>query len=179
MSKDEPGSNAAYIALGSNVGQREQTLMSAVRKLDALAGTKIVRLSNIYETEPVGYVEQPAFLNMVAALETALDPYALFAEMCRIEQEAGRVRVERWGPRTLDLDLLLYNELELNDPELMIPHPRMQERQFVLVPLLDVWPEANSRWHQNLKSLQKVEGKDGIKLWKMIDWHSESVHFVN
>ena len=169
----------AYIALGSNIGDRQQTLLTSVHKLDALPNTKVIRSSHIYETAPVGYTNQPSFLNMVIAVETAYDPHELFSEMGRIEAEAGRIRVEKWGPRTLDLDLLLYNELKLNDPALMIPHPRMGERQFVLVPLMDVWVGSTRYWEQRLHELQKEEGKDGIKLWKTIDWHIESARSVN
>lgn len=172
--------NIAYIALGSNVGDREQALLTGVCKLDALPHTTVLRTSHIYETKPVGYVNQPAFLNMVIALETAYDRYELYTEMSRIEKEAGRVRVQKWGPRTLDLDLLLFNEIESDDPNLILPHPRMGERQFVLVPLMDVWKDSDRKWERKLLQLQNEEGKDGIKLWRTItDWHSESARFVN
>ena len=139
----------AYIALGSNLGDRAAHLQFAVDELAAVDGVEVLAISPVYETAPIGGPPQDAFLNAVAALETGLDPYELLALAQGIEQNAQRVRVERWGPRTLDVDLLLYDDLRLDDPDLVIPHPRMWERGFVLAPLRDIAPElvdATATW---------------------------------
>jgi 2-amino-4-hydroxy-6-hydroxymethyldihydropteridine diphosphokinase len=130
----------AYLALGSNLGDRLAHLQFAVDELAATDGVDVVAISRVYETSPVGGPAQDPFLNAVAATETGLEPYALLALAQRIEQDAHRVRGERWGPRTLDVDVLVYDDLRLDDPLLTIPHPRMWERGFVLAPLRDVAP---------------------------------------
>ncbi len=134
-------SSRAYVALGSNLGDRAANLQFAVDELAAASGVEVLELSRVYETAPVGGPPQDAFLNAVAALETTLTPHALLALGQRIESDAHRVRRERWGPRTLDVDLLLYDDMQIDDPDLTLPHPRMWERGFVLAPLHDVAPE--------------------------------------
>ena len=139
----------AYLALGSNIGDRLAYLQLAVDALVAADGVEVVAVSRVYETAPVGGPPQDAYLNAVVATETGLDPYALLALAQRIEGDAQRVRLERWGPRTLDVDVLLYGDLRLGDPELTLPHPRMLERGFVLAPLRDVAPalvDAGAAW---------------------------------
>ncbi|TVX95823.1 2-amino-4-hydroxy-6-hydroxymethyldihydropteridine diphosphokinase [Cohnella terricola] len=131
----------AYIALGVNLGDRESSLKEAIRRLRADGDLEVDRISAVYETAPVGYTDQPAFLNMTARLKTELEPLALLRRLLAIEQEMGRVRTIRWGPRTIDLDLLVYGDRTMDTQELTLPHPRMGERAFVLVPLRDVWPE--------------------------------------
>ena len=131
----------AYVGLGSNLGDRAAYLLLGLSALSRLPKTHLLRLSPVYETDPVG-PPQPPYLNMVAELETALSPTGLLAEMLRIEKALGRERRERWGPRTLDLDLLLYGDLVLEEEGLSVPHPRLHERAFVLVPLLDLLPEG-------------------------------------
>lgn len=138
-----------YLALGSNIGDRLSYLQLAVDALAAADGVEVVAVSRVYETAPVGGPPQDAFLNAVVAAETALDPYLLLALAQRIEADAQRVRAERWGPRTLDVDVLLYDELRQDDPVLTVPHPRMWERGFVLAPLRDVAPalvDADATW---------------------------------
>ncbi|HWX09773.1 MAG TPA: 2-amino-4-hydroxy-6-hydroxymethyldihydropteridine diphosphokinase [Gaiellaceae bacterium] len=132
----------AYVALGSNLGERERLLRDAVAALRAEDGIEVVAVSDLIETEPVGYLDQPRFLNGVAALDTELPPAALLAVLLAVERRFGRVRegVPAQGPRTLDLDLLLYGEAELDEPGLTIPHPRMHERAFVLGPLAELAP---------------------------------------
>jgi 2-amino-4-hydroxy-6-hydroxymethyldihydropteridine diphosphokinase len=129
----------AYVALGANLGDREAAIRRAIGRLDALG--KVEAVSPIYETDPVGYLDQPAFLNAVARLRTALSPKDLLTALHRIEAEAGRVRTFQNAPRPLDLDLLLYDDLIHVDPRLTLPHPRLQERAFVLVPLQDLAPD--------------------------------------
>ncbi len=131
----------AYLALGSNLGDRARHLQDAVDALAATTGLQVVAVSRVYETAPVGGPAQDAYLNAVVAIDTDLDPYALLAVAQSCEHAAHRVRVERWGPRTLDVDVLLYDDVQLDDPVLTIPHPRMWERGFVLAPLRDVAPE--------------------------------------
>jgi 2-amino-4-hydroxy-6-hydroxymethyldihydropteridine diphosphokinase len=132
----------AHIALGSNLGDRMATLDAAVRALDADEHTYVMAVSRVYETEPVGGPPQSPYLNAVAVLETDHDPRALLDLLLRTEAALGRVRGERWGPRTADLDLLLYDGPPVREPGLEVPHPRARERAFVLVPLVDADPTA-------------------------------------
>ena len=126
----------AYIGLGSNLGDREETIRRAVELLGA------ARVSTLLETEPWGYADQPRFLNAVAELETDEPPRALLARLLEIERELGRTREgPRYGPRTIDLDLLLYGDDRLDEPGLGLPHPRLHERAFVLEPLAELAPE--------------------------------------
>lgn len=131
----------AYIALGSNLGDRAATLHAAVRDLNAVNGIRVVRLSSFHDTTPVGGPpDQPRFLNAAAELETRLDPPALLAALLEIERKHGRTRGELNAPRTLDLDLLLYGDLVRSDADPILPHPRMHERRFVLAPLAELAP---------------------------------------
>ncbi|UPK44102.1 2-amino-4-hydroxy-6-hydroxymethyldihydropteridine diphosphokinase [Paenibacillus pabuli] len=169
-------SSEAYIALGANLGDREQTLLEALTLLDAHPHISVLRCSALYETEPVGYVDQPAFLNMATAVQTTLLPEQLLTELLEIETRLGRVRDIRWGPRTVDLDLL-WMDGETSDTErLQLPHPRMGERTFVLVPLADIVTEGeHSGLHTFVQSsLSVLDGKDGIQLWKTCNWPIES-----
>lgn len=128
----------AYIALGANLGDRAGNLARALERLRATPGVRIVRASRLWETAPVG-PPQPAYLNAAVALDTTLDALALLARLHEIERELGRVRgAERDLPRTLDLDLLLFGGLVVDAPELVVPHPRMHERAFVLEPLAEI-----------------------------------------
>lgn len=126
----------AYLSLGSNLGDRRRFLSEAVATL----GPSVVAVSPVYETAPVGGPDQEQFLNIVVELDTDLAPRELLSVCHRLESGAGRVRVQRWGPRTLDVDILLYDDLQLDDPDLQIPHPRMYDRRFVLAPLRDIAP---------------------------------------
>ena len=133
----------AHVALGSNLGDRMANLDAAVRALDADDHTHVMAVSRVYETEPVGGPEQGPYLNAVAVLETDRDPHSLLDLLLLTEDRLGRVRTERWGPRTADLDLILYDGPPVNDPDLVVPHPRARERAFVLVPLMEVDPYAS------------------------------------
>lgn len=130
----------AVLALGANLGDRAAALQGAV---DALAPeAKVVGVSAIFETAPVGGPEQPDYYNAVAIVETGLSPSALLDLAHTIEADAGRVRLERWGPRTLDVDIIAFDDVVSNDPVLTLPHPRARERAFVLMPWLDAAPDA-------------------------------------
>jgi 2-amino-4-hydroxy-6-hydroxymethyldihydropteridine diphosphokinase len=131
----------AYLALGSNLGDRLAHLQTAVDGLARATGVRVDVVSRVYETAPVGGPPQDAYLNAVVGVDTDLDPYALLALAQQLERNALRERGERFGPRTLDVDVLLYDDLVLDDPQLVLPHPRMWERGFVLAPLRDVAPE--------------------------------------
>jgi len=126
----------AYIGMGANLGDRLRTLQMATDHLRRLG--RVAAISSVYETEPVGYSDQPPFLNMVAGLDTTLEPLVLMQSLLTIEQELGRVRSFPNAPRTLDLDLLLYGDQVITEPTLTVPHPRMDERAFVLVPLAEI-----------------------------------------
>lgn len=128
------------IALGSNLGDSRSTLESALKILDRTAGIQLKKRSMWYKTAPVG-PSQPDYLNGCALLEVQLTPQELLTVLLNIERQFGRIRQERWGPRTLDLDLLLFGDLILETAELQIPHPRMNERAFVLVPLTEIAPD--------------------------------------
>jgi len=169
----------AYIGLGANIGDRERNLLQAVRALDESEGVRVIRCSSIYETDPVGYEAQPLFLNMCAAVSTTLGPRELLETCLRIERSMGRTREIRWGPRTIDLDLLLYGDVELSSPELELPHPRIAERLFVLIPLLEVLPRDDRHFACWARAVDTMEGKDGVRLWKRINWPDESGHSAN
>lgn len=131
----------AVLGLGSNMGDRAANLAAAVKALEHLPGTRVIALSSLYETDPVGYLDQPDFYNQAAVVDTALSPRALLGGCLGIEAALGRVRGRRYGPRVVDLDLLLYEGTVSRDPELTLPHPRMMERAFVLVPLAELFPD--------------------------------------
>ncbi len=132
----------AYVGLGSNLGEREATLRQALEALGSIDGIEVVAVSSFRETDPVGMVDQPRFVNAAAALETTLGPRELLESLLEVERGLGRdrSREKRWGPRTIDLDLLLYGDETVAEPGLEIPHPRLAERAFVLQPLLELDP---------------------------------------
>jgi 2-amino-4-hydroxy-6-hydroxymethyldihydropteridine diphosphokinase len=132
----------AYVGLGSNLGDREGTLRRAIELLDAEPGIRVLAVSSFRETDPVGYLEQPRFLNAACAVDTDLPPRELLGRLLGVEQALGRTRDgPRFGPRTLDLDLLLYDDVSLEEAELTLPHPRLAERRFALEPLVELDPE--------------------------------------
>jgi 2-amino-4-hydroxy-6-hydroxymethyldihydropteridine diphosphokinase len=126
----------AYVGLGANLGDREATIRAAIAALPGVVG-----VSSLQETDPVGKTDQPKFLNGVAAVETALSARELLDVLLSVERELGRERRERWGPRTIDLDLLLYGNATIDEPGLTVPHPRLHERRFVVEPLAEIAPE--------------------------------------
>ena len=130
------------IALGSNLDDPEAQVRRGFDEIGALPKTKLLARSRLYRTAPVGYADQPDFINACALVETSLAPRALLDELLAIEQRHGRVRTIPNGPRTLDLDIILYGDRRIDEPGLTVPHPRAHEREFVLKPLLEVWPDA-------------------------------------
>lgn len=127
-----------YLSMGSNIGNKYYYLLGGIFAISQLKKTKVTAVSNFYSTDPVGYLEQDKFLNCAIEIKTQLLPYELLRELQRIELKLKRVRKFRWGPRTLDIDIISYGNLRLNNKDLVIPHPRYKERNFVLIPLLDV-----------------------------------------
>ena len=133
--------NIAYVALGVKLGDPAATIRAAFGALANLPESRVVHCSSLYRTAPVGNTEQPEFINAVAVLETTLAPEALLDALLEVEQRFGRIRAEKNGPRTLHLDLLLYNDIELDLPRLTLPHPRLHLRAFVLLPLAEIAPK--------------------------------------
>jgi 2-amino-4-hydroxy-6-hydroxymethyldihydropteridine diphosphokinase len=131
----------AYVGLGSNLGDREAALEEAIALLRGHPDIEVVAVSTLRETEPWGPVEQPSYLNGAAAIDTRLQPRELLGVLLDVERLLGRVRAERFGPRTIDLDLLLYGEVVVDEPGLEVPHPRLHERAFALEPLRELDPE--------------------------------------
>jgi 2-amino-4-hydroxy-6-hydroxymethyldihydropteridine diphosphokinase len=133
----------AFVGLGSNLGDREATLARAVELLSQASGVDVVAVSSLRETEPWGPVAQPPYLNGAVVLTTELSPRALLDVLLGVEKTLGRDRSgERWGPRTIDLDLLLYDDVDVDEPGLTVPHPRLHERRFALEPLAELAPDA-------------------------------------
>ena len=160
--------NDVYLSLGTNLGDRENNLKSAIDLLQSKEGIWIKKISPIYETAPVGYVDQPSFLNIAIYAQTILSPIELLQTCQLIENDLGRVRNIRWGPRIIDLDILLFNNDNIESENLIIPHPRMFERAFVLVPLLDIASKPYSeKLIQAEAALKNINlEKEGIQKWK-------------
>ncbi|KGX85503.1 2-amino-4-hydroxy-6-hydroxymethyldihydropteridine diphosphokinase [Pontibacillus litoralis] len=167
----------AFIALGSNIHPRQTFIERAIERLSSHEEIKNVRASAIYETVPVGYTNQDDFLNGVVKVETTLSPVDLLAYCQTIESTLGRERRVRWGPRTIDLDILLYNQANMQTEKLTVPHPRMHERAFVLVPLNDIGstvylPNYDKTVQELLLSLPEDEVK-GVRPWKRRNGQNE------
>ncbi len=145
----------AYIGLGANLGEREAALGAAVAALAATDGIEVVAVSTFRETDPVGYLDQPRFLNGAAAVDTTLSPRELLDALLSVERSLGRTREgQRFGPRTIDLDLLLYGDESLDEPGLTVPHPRLHERAFALDPLAELDPGLVVPGHGPLETLR-------------------------
>ena len=138
----------AYIGLGANLGDPRRQLEQALALIAALPEVEVLKVSTFYRNPPLGPPDQPWYVNAVAQVRTRLAPEELFRALCQVEVALGRVRGEKWGPRLIDLDLLLYNGEIMEGPDLVLPHPEMHRRAFVLVPLVEIAPEA---WHPKLK----------------------------
>ncbi|KPB03520.1 2-amino-4-hydroxy-6-hydroxymethyldihydropteridine diphosphokinase [Bacillus sp. CHD6a] len=156
----------AYIALGSNQGNRARYLQDAVDKIHQHDKIIVEKESSIYETDPVGYTEQDKFLNMVIKVKTQLTSGDLLKVLQGFEHLFGRKREVRWGPRTLDLDILLYNQENIETEELIIPHPRMWERAFVFVPLMEIADSKDLPIEIDRKELLAQQDREGVHVWK-------------
>ena len=161
------------IGLGSNLGERECQLEQALQRLEQAGDLRIVSVSNLYETKPVGDTDQPEFLNMAARLETFLTPLDLSKRCLALENEMGRLRTRRWGPRIIDIDLLEYDARRVRLTELILPHPEIVNRGFVLIPLNDIVPELML---ENEKTVAEMTGvflagkQNDVRLWKKVSW---------
>ena len=153
----------AYVGLGSNLQDPAAQIRAACAALDRIDGTRLCRVSQLYRTPPWGLSEQPEFVNAVAELETTLAPHALLQALQALEAAAGRARDVRWGPRVLDLDLLLYDALQLDEPGLHLPHPHLHERAFVLAPLADLAPGLVVPGHGSVQALRAGLDAAGIE----------------
>lgn len=149
--------NSSYLSLGSNMGDRLDMLKQAVRLLAHHPSVELGAISSLYETDPIGYKDQEPFLNMVIHLRTTLTALELLDTCQGIERELNRERHVHWGPRTIDLDILLYNQDNVNSERLVVPHPRMHERAFVLIPLLEI--------DSSIENLPEPPDQ-GVRLWK-------------
>ncbi|MFC5590873.1 2-amino-4-hydroxy-6-hydroxymethyldihydropteridine diphosphokinase [Sporosarcina soli] len=161
--------NLSYISIGSNIGDRFRRLQEATLALHTYGGVEVLAVSSVYETEPVGYTVQANFLNLVVKIGTDLSAQDLLEACQKIEQELGRERTVRWGPRTVDLDILLYNNDNIAVEKLTVPHPRMHERAFVLIPLLEIEPSIAHPVTGRLFSEEAAVQDSGVVLWKRID----------
>lgn len=154
----------AYLGLGSNLGDREAMLRAAIAALDATPGVRVTAVSSLYETPPWGPVPQGPYLNACVALDTTLSPRELLRLCLAIERDHGRERAVRWGPRTLDIDLLLYGDETIDEEGLMVPHPRMTERAFVLVPLAEIAPELAIGGRSIAESLKALDTSEIVRI---------------
>lgn len=155
----------AWVGIGSNLGDAAACVRAGAQALAELPGTSAGPVSSLYRTAPVGVTDQPDFCNAVAAVDTSLPPLELLAGLQRIEQTHGRVRTRRWGPRTLDLDLLLYAKHVINEPTLTVPHSRLHERGFVLVPLAEVAPSWQVPGRGRVDELAAAVAASDVRPW--------------
>jgi len=154
-----------YLGLGSNLGNRKCNLEEAIRQISEFA--TINKISSIYETEPWGLKDQPKFLNQVIFVESTLGPNELLLNLKKIEQQMGRKKSVRFGPRLIDVDILFYDDYMMNTPELTSPHPHLTERAFVLVPLAEIAPKlVHSQNHKTIKALLQEVDSSSVSLWK-------------
>jgi 2-amino-4-hydroxy-6-hydroxymethyldihydropteridine diphosphokinase len=159
----------AYLALGTNIGDRKKNLLEAIDRINELDEIKVESTSKIYETEPVGYLDQDNYLNMVILIRTDKSPVELLKNLQKIEGQMKRTREIHWGPRTIDLDILLFDALTINLPDLVIPHPRMLERAFVLIPLKDVYNKKMLAGYDINLLINSCKDRNGVKLYSMED----------
>jgi 2-amino-4-hydroxy-6-hydroxymethyldihydropteridine diphosphokinase len=158
----------AYLGLGSNMGDKVENLKMAVDMINGSPGVEVVKVSSVYDTSPVGYVDQDSFANICVEVRTELEPYDLLAMCNHVEDEMGRVRLVRWGPRTLDVDILLYENYRSEDEKLTVPHPRMWERAFVLVPLNEIADHMECDDFTMLQRSLETIGKDDLETVRKI-----------
>ncbi len=151
------------MSLGSNLGDRPATLEEALTRLQASGEVRVVKRSSLYETAPIGKEDQPRFLNQVAEIDTALPPEALLDLIQGVEAGLGRTREVRWGPRTIDIDILLYGDKTIQTRRLTVPHPEMTRRRFVLEPLLEIAPQATMPDGRAVRDLARAVGDQDVR----------------
>lgn len=161
--------NISYLSIGSNMGDRLHHFKKAIDYIQGDENIRISNISSIYETEPVGYTEQAKFLNAVLKIENSYEPGELLLKCQETEKINGRIRDVRWGPRTIDLDILLYNYENIETESLSVPHPRMLERAFVLIPLLELDPNITLPEMDIplVNILENIQDREGVRLWKL------------
>jgi 2-amino-4-hydroxy-6-hydroxymethyldihydropteridine diphosphokinase len=159
----------AYIGLGSNLGDKAADLRNAIQLLGESNGCSVVRVSSLYVTRPVGVEDQPEFFNAVLELRTCLEPPDLLKACLEVERKIGRTRTIRWGPRVIDVDILLYGNASVNAEDLVIPHPRLLERAFVLIPLAEIAPELDVGGRTAAETAEIV-GSEGVQLAQDPSW---------
>lgn len=155
---------SAWIGLGSNLDDPRRQVLDAFRELDTLRESRLVSRSSLYMSEPMGPQDQPDFINAVAQIDTGLEPLELLAELQRIEQAHARERLRHWGPRTLDLDLLLYDDRYIDHPDLKVPHPGLAERSFVLLPLQEIAPRIAIPGTGEIRELLAAMGNPSLEV---------------
>ena len=156
-----------YVSLGSNLGDRFQHLRKAIKRMEEVNRISIKKVSSVYESEPVGYKNQRWFLNLVLEIQTSFDPFPLLEHLLAIEDKMGREREEKWGPRNIDLDLLLYDNRIVNSDRLSIPHPQMHQRRFALIPLAQIAPQLIHPLQKKSieELLESCEDKSTVRLY--------------
>ena len=167
--------NKVYIALGSNLEHPQAQLTAALQALNALSDSRLTAVSSFYQSKPLGPQDQPDYVNAVACLETSLAPLALLDELQRIEHEQGRVRLRRWGERTLDLDILLYADHIIQSERLTVPHYDMHQREFVIIPLVEIAPYLVLPNGQSIQTLAQKFADHHMVIVK----HKNEIHLKN
>ena len=167
--------NKVYIALGSNLEHPQAQLTAALQALNELSDSRLTAVSSFYQSKPLGPQDQPDYVNAVACLETSLAPLALLDELQRIEHEQGRVRLRRWGERTLDLDILLYADHIIQSERLTVPHDDMHQREFVIIPLIEIAPHLLLPNGQSIQTLAQKFADHHMGIVK----HKNEIHLEN
>jgi 2-amino-4-hydroxy-6-hydroxymethyldihydropteridine diphosphokinase len=163
----------AVLGLGGNIGDPRREMAAALRLLGRNPRISVAAVSPLYLTPPWGKTDQPPFLNAAALVETTFSPRALLNAILDVERDLGRERIERWGPRTIDIDILLYGDIDIDEPWLRVPHPRLKERAFALVPLIDVMPEAAFEGRSAREWLSSIDDKGVTKIAEA-GWHERA-----
>ncbi|PFE00251.1 2-amino-4-hydroxy-6-hydroxymethyldihydropteridine diphosphokinase [Bacillus cereus] len=169
--------NDVYVSLGSNIGDRYAYLLEAIELLNKNPYIQVKDVSSVYETDPVGYTDQNRFLNLVIKISTNLLPQELLKITQKVEIDLGRKREIRWGPRTIDLDILLYNQENIEAENLIVPHPRMFERAFVIVPLLEI--NRDIKRDISRSQVDEMKRREGVTVWKQKNGEDAFVLFGN
>jgi len=155
-----------FLGLGSNLGDRRENVLAAIRQLAACPGIQVEKVSSLYETEPVGYKEQADFINAVVQISTGLSPLELLHSCQRIEAGLGRKREMHWGPRTIDIDILLFDDRVMQTAELTLPHPYLAQRRFVLLPLAELTAAPLLNGLSAAALLQQCQDRSAVVLWE-------------